>query len=357
MPDDASSPTDTLALLVAGERHEGWSEVDVTIGLEQIAGGFAISLTEKWLDDDGSAHERPVDPGAACRVELAGEVVIDGYIDASTAAMSDDGHRISIQGRDKTADLVDSSAVHEPDEWRGETLEEVVRRLAAPFGVPVTMKADAGAPFGDPNPFKVQQGEAAFDAIDRACRLRGVLPVPDGKGGLLLTRGDPEGAAEALTEGENIEAAEVAIDHSGRFSKYTVKAQSAGSDGFYGEEAASPKAEASDGGIKRYRPMMIIAEVAGADVQVRANWEANVRAARSRTVSVTVSGWRQGSGGIWRINRTTPVDLPSLGIKETLLIVETRFTKDPDQGTHTHLKLMAKDAFRPAPPEVEKGNG
>jgi prophage tail gpP-like protein len=226
-------------------------------------------------------------------------------------------------------------------------------RLAEPFGVKVTAKVDTGEPFGDPNPFKIQQGETAFDAIDRGCRLRGILPVPDGKGGLLLTRGAPEGTAEALIEGQNIEAADTSVDHSGRFSKYTIKAQSAGNDEFNGDDAAGPSAESADPGVKRYRPMLIVAEVAGADVQTRADWEANVRAARARSVTVTVSGWRQGNGEVWRINRTAPVDIPTLGLKETLLIVETKFTKDPDAGTHTHLKLMSEKAFTPEPPEPE----
>lgn len=348
-----SDLSEGLALLVDGVRHEGWSEVEVTVSLEQIAGGFSVALSENWLDETGELLSRPIDPGAACRVELAGEVLIDGYVDSSGASIGGNGHRVNVQGRDRTADLVDSSAVHDPDEWRGETLEELARRLAEPFGVKVEAKVDTGPAFGDPNPFKIQPGETAFDAIDRACRLRGILPVPDGKGGLLLTRGEPTGTAEPLIQGENIEEAEISVDQSSRFSKYIVKGQSAGNDDFSGEEAAGPKAESADPGVKRYRPLLVIAEVAAADVQTRADWEANVREARGRVLNVTVSGWVQGSGSIWRINTTSAVDLPSLGVKETLLIVETKFTKDPDTGTHTHLKLMSEKAFRPEPPEQE----
>jgi prophage tail gpP-like protein len=345
---------DSLTLIVGGERHGGWTDVEVALSLEQVAGGFAISLTEKWLDGSGGFKVRPVDPGAACRVELGGEVLIDGHVDTSSARFDRSGHTVLIQGRDRTADLVDSSAVHDPDEWRGETLEQIVRRLAAPFGVKVTAKADTGEPFEDPNPFKIQQGETAFDAIDRACRLRAVLAVPDGKGGLLLTRGDPEGEAEALIEGKNIEAVDRTLDNASRFSRYIVKGQSAGSDDFNGDDAAGPQAESTDSGITRDRPLMVMAEVAAADLQKRADWEANIRAARAESVRVTVAGWRQGDGTVWRFNRTASVDVPSLGINATLLIVGTRFTKDPESGTHTTLLLMPKEAFQPAPPEVEE---
>lgn len=348
---------DTLALLVDGQRHEGWTDVEVVLSLEQVSGGFSISLTEKWLDGSGGLVGRPVDPGAACRVEIAGQVVIDGYIDTAAVSIDGDGHTLSVQGRDKTADLVDSAAVHEPDEWRGETLEDIAARLAEPFGVTVTAKADTGAAFDDPNPFKIQQGETAFDAIDRACRLRGIIPVPDGKGGLLLTRGEPTGAAEALVEGENIEAATSSEDMSQRFSKYIVKGQSAGSDDFYGEAAAGAKAEAEDKGVKRYRPSLVIAEVAASDLQVRADWEANIRAARSKTWEFVLSSWTQRDGALWLPNLSAPVRAPSLGVDRELLIVEVRFRKDPEEGTHAVLKMMAKDAFKPSPPEVENDDG
>jgi len=55
------------------------------------------------------------------------------------------------------------------------------------------------------------------------------------------------------------------------------------------------RGEASDPGTRRYRPLQIIAEqfVDDASARDRAIWEANVRAGRSRRVTVVVRGWRE----------------------------------------------------------------
>ena len=39
-----------LNLLVGGRIYSGWTEVAVKLGIEQIAGTFDISLTERWPD-------------------------------------------------------------------------------------------------------------------------------------------------------------------------------------------------------------------------------------------------------------------------------------------------------------------
>lgn len=58
--------------------------------------------------------------------------------------------------------------------------------------------------------------------------------MPDGAGGLLITRAGNRRAAVGLVQGENILTASGSIDHSQRFSSYLVKGQasySAESDG------------------------------------------------------------------------------------------------------------------------------
>jgi prophage tail gpP-like protein len=65
------------------------------------------------------------------------------------------------------------------------------------------------------------------------------------------------------------------------------------------------RAEAVDIGVPRYRPRVTMAEsqldVAG--MQLRANWQRNFAFGHATEANVTVPGWRQPDGTLWRINR------------------------------------------------------
>ena len=129
---------------------------------------------------------RVIRPGDACRVQLDGDAVIQGWVDVVTVDYDARGHTLSVRGRDTTGDLVDCSAATEPGEWKDARLEEIAAALCAPFDIGVTVAddVDTGEPFAR---FRIEEGESVFEAIDRACRFRAVLPRSDGEGGLILT--------------------------------------------------------------------------------------------------------------------------------------------------------------------------
>jgi prophage tail gpP-like protein len=142
-----------------------------------------------------------------------------------------------------------------------------------------------------------------------------------------------------------------------RFSDYIVKGQRAGTDNDYGESCAAVRGEARDIGVARYRPFMVRAEgqVTDGDAIRRARWEASTRAARSVTVAVTVAGWRQDDGSLWRINTLVPCRLPYLRIEQDLLISRLTFSLTLDGGTTSRLELKDPKAFEPEPPKKKDG--
>ena len=101
----------TVAIIIGGSAHVGWTEATVTRSLETISGSFAVTLTER---EPGERTPRTIRPGDECRVELAGDAVIQGYVDAVTVDYDSRGHTIAIRGRDATGDLVDCSAATSP---------------------------------------------------------------------------------------------------------------------------------------------------------------------------------------------------------------------------------------------------
>lgn len=337
---------DELELLVGGTRFTGWESVQVVRQMEAASGSFTVTVSDR--------DPLPIKAGQEVTVRVAGEVVIRGHVDQVDAKGSATERSVSIAGRDLTADLVDCSELSEPGEWFDIELVALVSLIAQPFRVEVrSLLEDFPDPF---DRFARQPGETAFSAIERACRLRGVLAFSSGDGALLLARPGKTLADAALVEGENVLSWAVSTNLRQRFQHYVVRAQMRGQDDYFGDQSALVEGTADDAGVPRFRPLLVLAEGALAfeNARDRAQWEATVRAARSSTVSVIVQGWRQLPGGrVWQLNERATVRLPGAGLDQVLLVNELRFSRDLEEGTITEIGLTRSDAYDPQP-EVDE---
>lgn len=335
-----------VELWVAGGIHVGWTEMTVTRSIDAVAGSFRLVLSDRWGGD--IRRDAAIPEGASCVVTLDGLRVLTGYIDSVEPGGDASVHEIVVSGRDRTADLVDCAAAAEgPTEWRDVTILDLARALAGPFGIEVTCpRALVGAPFAK---FKVEQGESAFDAIERACRMRALLPASDAYGNLTLGRA-PNGRAEgALTYGDNILSWSAPRDMKDRYSTVIVKGQQPSVDYLPTEQVAGVEGRAGDPGIGRYRPLILIAEDAAdlAAARERAGWEVNVRAARGRQYRCEVQGWRQAPDlPLWLPGLSTAVDCPPAGLEAGARMVVTRCVYSKSgRGTTTGLELSPAGAY------------
>jgi len=357
----------SVALQIDGTTYTGWHAISVQRSMEQAAGQFSASVSERW---GGHAEPWRIRPGSRCTVQLDGEVVLTGYVDSYAPSFDAGSHTVQISGRSATADLVDCAAIVAGGQFKQLTLLDIAQRLAAPFGLTIELGDVAGLLFGPLADVQVQQGETCHAIIERLSRLQGVL-VCDGPGGTLrLTRAGGRRAAGALVQGANILSASGTLDVSQRHSEYTVKGQRANTDDREdgaGESADGVRLVAAPGGgpagasiracigaaldtaIGRYRPWLVTAETQADDAACgrRAEWEARRRAGMSIRASVTVAGWRQRGtqGPLWDVNLLVPVVAPWLGIDRELLVASVEFRKD-DGGATTALELTLPDAFQ-----------
>jgi prophage tail gpP-like protein len=338
-----------IRLTVNGRKYEGWKSVSISRSMEAIAARFTLGIAERW---PGQQTRLAIKPGDSCRLDIVstGEPVLVGYVDKVAVSYSDSDHTVSIDGRDLAGDLVDCSAVNEPGEWRDRTLRQIVQEIAGPFGL--TVRSLTGIPEKFAR-FRLEEGETAFEAIERACRARSVLPVCDPAGVITLVRAtEGEYATENLQRGRNILEASGEYDHRDRFSVYTVKSQAAGFPDAEPETTLRVSANAQDRSIGRYRPLVLMAEHASTAGSAggRAAWEANVRAARSRTVTVLKQGWFQnGSGRLWQPNQLVRLFDDWLDIDAVMLITAVGLSYD-NRGHLASLTLRLPDAFKPEPP-------
>jgi len=333
-----------LTLLTGGQLYGGWKGVRVTRSMEHCAAGFDLRLSQLWPGQD---QRKVIRSDEACEVRLGDRTVITGYVDAVEASVEKDAHEVRVIGRDKTADLVDCSAVRKPGQWRGQKIERIAQDLCKPFDIKVRADVDTGKPLTS---FALQEGETVFEAIDRAARIRALLLMPDGRGGLLITRAGVNRAPTALLLGENVLSARAKRDMRDRFSEYIAKGQAPGSDYFSGKQVAEIRATASDAGVNRYRPTLFTNDAPDLAVTLkdRVRWEANVRAARSTEVECLVQGWSH-QNGLWEPNTLVQVAIEPLQLLGAeLLISAVEYSLDED-GTTATLTMTRADAFTVLP--------
>lgn len=334
-------PEHEIALEVGGQAYFGWTALEVDRGIDSLAGSFALTVASK---ESTAAANWEIADGAPCKVTLAGATLITGHVDTITRAIGPEERGLELRGRDKTADLVDCSALHTPGSWRGRTLQEIASELLEPFGIALELAGDTGAPF---KRFALQQGETVFAALERMARYRGLVLWSRGDGRVRIGAPDTGNRAGSLVEGVNVTTARGDRDTGDRFSEYLVKGQASGDDERSGAAVAQVQAQASDSGVGRYRPLLLIGEEQSdtASLQARADWEASVRQGRARPASITAPGWFGDNGVPWHHGARVYCAIPSIRLQGDMLIERVRLTRSAEDGTLAELSVVPPEAW------------
>lgn len=338
-PTHADTP-EKVILLVDGVRHSGWKSVSINRSIETVAGTFNLVLTERW---PGQEAARPVMPGRPCQVLIGSDKVMTGYVDDTNPKYDKNSHTVQVTGRCKTGDPVDCSAIYRSGQWRGVRLETIAKDLLAPFNIQVKVEENTGRAFGS---YSIEEGETAFECIERAARQRAVLLISDADGNLVITTASETMTGIVIEEGKNIESAEAAISWKDRYSKIIVKGQGKPTDSDFGERSTRGKGIANDESINRYRPLIIIAEDSGDGITLaeRAAWERNSRRGKGNRATITVSGWRINDK-LWQPNMLVSVTSPRLWLDDEPMLIAGCQYQLSGAGSTTVLSLAMPEAF------------
>lgn len=264
------------------------TRIDVEKGLDQFAHHFSFDVVGQTAID-GLAY------GALVEIKRGSELLCTGFINRLRQPITADGATLSVEGRSRTADLVDCSATHKLGHWTNATPLAIIGDVCRPFGITVKAAPDAASTaaakevFGR---FGLEYGETAFSAIDRACKVRGLLPVTQPDASILLVR--KVAALDTSTAQRTIGRTRVlsherSYDDSGLYSTYQTSVHLAT------PEDAADEIGAASGVVKRWRPLVLPPEThqSASSAKVRLQWEANIRRGRAERFTFTVlgSGW------------------------------------------------------------------
>ena len=358
----------TMQLEVNGVQYDNFTAASCEIRLDALSNAFSFEAVA------AKGEPLPFKGGEACRVIVDGEVVLTGSIEIVDVSYSAANHTITIQGRDKTGDLLDSNINKISDLRAPITLKEIIEKVIADIGADIKVIEEVSTlPFDEAQDIAAPEpGDNAFEFIEKYSRKRQVLLTSDSDGNVVITSGSGTSAAGSIqhiigAEDNNVIASSFSFDTTGRFNIYKFASQLnplalnlAGETGL--DSVVDQGGGASDPDIRIGRQLVLVSEAPGSDDQneTRAKWEANIRKARGLVYSVTVPGYRvdptkQGSA-LWKINRLHQIVDDYLGKSEPMLVNSVTFTLDVDGGQLTSLAFVDEKAYTLdlAKPETSK---
>jgi prophage tail gpP-like protein len=343
--------TERVTLRVNGAEYEGWTSIRVSTDVEQTATSFDLELTERWREpragETGGITEiaQGVRMGDDCEVRIGGTLVCTGYVDKLEKSYGPQEHRVSVSGRSKTGDLVDSS-IEKDQQIKGKKLEDIARQLCAPHGIDVTVEADTGPPIEE---FHAKTGETVHGELTRLCALRSLL-VSDGPGGNLVITGSGAGGgrAEIRLGTSPIRTGSVQWDQSDRYGKTIVRGQQplGGSGLLDGTAVALSEGVATDPAVKSARVKVITAKgrITSAEAQKRAAHDSRKRKGKGNNIKYELTGWRHPGGGLWWKGMTVRVEDSFLGLSDDYRVRGVELSLS-EQGTVATVTLVDPAAY------------
>lgn len=312
---------EVVTIIAGGAPYGEWEKMTVTAAIDEAVRQFAIETTER----QGSIR---FPPGTPIQILANGDLLVDGYVNAYEGQGDAKSHRISIRGRGKGQDFVDSSAEHKTGYFEDKDPHEIATELNK-WGIGIKREVPL-----DKIPYaQLKPGESPFAMAERYLRPEGVTMMGEPNGDIVMTNASvAKSHFGILMEGHNILRWQVSLTDGSRHSKYIAKGQ--GRIGT-GKKALRVRKEAKDGGVRRHRPKILANETDTDDkrAQKRAEHEKERGAGKSVQASVETQGFRDFGGQVFSPNRLIYVHSPILmHLVQTMLIERIELSQDNGKG-------------------------
>jgi prophage tail gpP-like protein len=374
-------PVETLTLATDKHGYDTWDACSFNYGIERFPRSFQVSFAipgsgtyDTMSNNETMVTQNPTSIDMSdlewrepVGVWIGKEPMLSGWIDEYAPSISAKSHEIHITGRGRCADLVDCSAViidpntfilRQPS-WSG-PIGSLITDLCSPYGIEVVFTPDVDQTENVMN-FGINLGETAYAVIERIARFLQLLVYENALGQLVVSHVAGDGKMKIGIDQNTTDFydAHAHFNCSQRYSDYLVVQNLGSADAMTTAngapaQTAAQHATAHDTLFDKYKRKRYLYQLSDTVLvgpnqqepyQPKADWEVNRRYGRSQRIDVTVGGWRNGAGELWRPNSLVDINLPIIHIQNVeWLISEVTFEKGL-QGTFTRLTCMPPQAF------------
>ena len=324
--------TPIVTVKANGSLWTAWRRVMVRASFQSAARSFQI---EAAAEPGGAATAWTFKAGTQIDIMFDGDLVCRGYVDRYQPKLgAHNKATITISGRSKSQDFIDSSAVHDTNQFKNKTPAEIGAEIDK-FGVGVSTDEQLQkVPV-----YRITPGETAFRCVEKLCREQGVFVVGQADGSILITKGGKKRHAGGLIEGQNIKEIEGDHNWSGRHSDVIVRGQKPYG---HGDDALQVEGIARDAEVGRYRPVIVFHD--GDTDKDRAKKRAKTRrdreAGNALKAYVTVQGFFNEGGTLWEPGALVLVDSTFADVHQDMAIETAEWSQDREDGSLTVLSLV-----------------
>lgn len=310
--------SELVSVVVGGLRWTAFEEVTVHAAVKHAARSFSLRIAAEAGAVETAAIFQTFAP---IQIFAGANVIFTGYIDERAARLTPERGEITVSGRAKGADAIDSSAIHPTGRFDNKSPLDIAKDLDK-FGVGFT----ASAPLETLAEYQLTPGETVWRTLERlardqSCTLRG---MPDGSIDFWNASSTPARHAGALIEGKNIEEIHASHNAHNRHSHVHVRGQKY--DG-HGPENTQIESVATDDAVPRYRPQVVVAD--GDIDKDRANKKAehlrNRKAGAGLQCSIIVPTWRDDAGAIWTPGNRMFIQSPFAALSQDMILESVAF--------------------------------
>lgn len=177
-----------ISIRVGGQDYSKLLSASVIWRLDALSKGFEITYASDGLG------ALPFLGGEPCQISVEGEAVLTGYIEDLNVTYSSDGYTLTASGRDRTADLIDST-LGPISNFKGDglTLAQIIKIITDHLNLDIKIidnynpdAFNAAEDLGAPQP-----AENAFKFVEKWARKRQAILTSTRDGDILITQSSP----------------------------------------------------------------------------------------------------------------------------------------------------------------------
>lgn len=349
-------------LEVNDKPYKNFKSASISRSMETLSGTFEFVAT---IDN---FNNFPIKLQDSVRVLLDNTPLLTGFIELVGPSYSNESHEIRLAGRDKTADVIDSSVLSAVTYSPNITLKNIIERLLSGNNITDIKVIDLVSPksFKEGDIIEGEIGDTIFDVIDKYCAKRQVLATTDGDGNIIITRGATDELLVKLIHKNinisdklsgrqnNILSASASYSMENRFHAYIIKSQMnlTAINKLPGKRSAEvivdQEGGAIDKDVRRTRDLIISSDTSNnaQTADERGVWEANIRRARAFNYDCTVQGFYADETNkiLWEPNKLVQVEDEKCDVSGQLLIKNVTYSFS-ESGSLTSMGLGYRDSF------------
>jgi prophage tail gpP-like protein len=350
---------------IAGTNYQFWTSVELERIFVEPVSHCVLNVAE-FTSATGGWETVKIGLGVPCKVYLAGQLALTGYVSSRQVLYGKETHSVQIRISSLTGNWPAATMDPKIDGDGGQFVNQTFLQMAQATGQKIDVSVVvAGSP---PNADKifdqvsVHEGETRLSFLQRLAPMRNLHAVDNPQGELVFARPDGtsgsgyQPSGYSLVEGQNILEARILMVNDLAVPQYEVIGQKPGTDQDNGTAASESSGIAYNTNYRGTpRPFVIAAEhtADNIDCQLRAQHEMQTTAMQMLDCVVVVQGWLTPDGKLWSsrevLGRTvsvmSPMLFPTGNTFAVLILKGAKHIQDSESGTRTELYLTVSQSL------------